>query len=109
MRVSKKHLLHPSDVHLIINLVTSSETFKTAEGWTPICLPHYDARYFNQSNCVSHVFIIVINHSFYYSTFLYAHASYLSDDCQACLLFFTTDRDSFFTLSEAKKNIVDVN
>ena len=46
IRVNKKHLLHPSDVHLIINLVTSSETFKTAEGWTPICLPHYDSRYF---------------------------------------------------------------
>ena len=44
IRVNKKHLIHPSDVHLIINLVTSSETFKTAEGWTPICLPHYDAR-----------------------------------------------------------------
>nr|CAG4641586.1 EOG090X03TW [Eurycercus lamellatus] len=84
VRLNKKHLLHPSDVHLIINLVNSSETFKTAEGWTPICLPHYDS-----------------------STFLYVHASYLSDDCQACLLFFTTDRDSFFPLSDAKKNIVD--
>jgi len=41
----KKHKkLHPSDVHLIINLVNSSETFKTAEGWTPICLPHYDPK-----------------------------------------------------------------
>nr|CAG4639913.1 EOG090X03TW [Daphnia pulex] len=84
VRVNKKHLLHPSDVHLIINLVNSSETFKTAEGWTPICLPHYDPR-----------------------AFLYVHASYLSEDCQACLLFFTTDRDSFFSLSDAKKNIVD--
>lgn len=27
----------------------------------------------------------------------------------ACMLFFTTDRDSFFSLSDAKKNIVDVN
>lgn len=36
------------------------------------------------------------------------HASYLSDDCQACLLLFTSDRDSFFTLSDAKKTIVDV-
>ncbi|XP_057369536.1 protein SAND-like [Daphnia carinata] len=84
VRVNKKHLLHPSDVHLIINLVNSSETFKTAEGWTPICLPHFDPR-----------------------SFLYVHASYLSEDCQACMLFFTTDRDSFFSLSDAKKNIVD--
>jgi hypothetical protein len=44
-----------------------------------------------------------------FRAFLYVHASYLSEDCQACLLFFTTDRDSFFSLSDAKKNIVDVN
>jgi len=81
---TKKQVLHPSDMHLIINLVNSSETFKTAEGWSPICLPHFDP-----------------------NAFLYVHASYLSDDCQACLLFFTTDRDSFFTLSDAKRNIVD--
>nr|CAG4643112.1 EOG090X03TW [Ilyocryptus agilis] len=84
VRINKKHLLHPSDVHLIINLVSSSETFKTAEGWTPMCLPQLDP-----------------------NGFLYVHASYLSDDCQACLLFFTTDRDAFFTLSDAKRNIVD--
>nr|CAG4647791.1 EOG090X03TW [Moina brachiata] len=84
VRISKKHLLHPSDVHFIINLVNSSETFKTAEGWSPICLPHLDS-----------------------SNFLYVHASYLSEDCPACLLFFSTDRDSFFALSDAKKNIVD--
>nr|CAG4650865.1 EOG090X03TW [Simocephalus serrulatus] len=84
VRANKKYLLHPSDVHLIINLVNSSETFKTAEGWTPICLPNFDP-----------------------SSFLYVHASYLSEDCQACMLFFTTDRDSFFSLSDAKKNIVD--
>nr|CAG4646153.1 EOG090X03TW [Macrothrix elegans] len=84
VRVNKKYLLHPSDVHVIINLVNSSETFKTAEGWTPLCLPHFDS-----------------------SCFLYVHASYLSDDCQACLLLFSTDRDSFFALSDAKKNIVD--
>ena len=82
----RKLMLQPSDVHLIINLVSCSETFKTAEGWTPICLPGYDA-----------------------SCFLYAHASYLSDDFQACLLFFTSDRDAFFTLSDAKRRIVEVN
>nr|CAG4638358.1 EOG090X03TW [Cyclestheria hislopi] len=84
MATIKKQHLHPSDIHLIINLVNCSETFKTAEGWTPICLPHYDP-----------------------STFLYVHASYLSDDCQACLLFFTSDRESFFSLSEAKRRVVE--
>lgn len=41
----KKYNLLPSDLHLILNLVCSSQSFRTAEGWTPICLPDFDARY----------------------------------------------------------------
>ncbi|XP_059475617.1 vacuolar fusion protein MON1 homolog A [Neocloeon triangulifer] len=78
----KKYVIHPLDLHLIFNLVNSSESFKTAESWTPICLPKFDA-----------------------SGYLHGHVSYLSDDCQACLLLLTVDRDAFFTLSEAKQKI----
>lgn len=80
----KKYVIHPADLHLIFNLVNSSESFKTAESWTPICLPKFDA-----------------------SGFLHGHVSYLAEDCQACLLLLTTDRDLFFPLSEAKQKIVD--
>lgn len=45
---------------------------------------------------------------FHGSGFLHGHVSYLSDDCQACLLLLTVDRDVFFTLSEAKQKIVEV-
>ena len=41
----KNYYLHPMDLHLIINLVNASESFKIAESWTPICLPKLDARY----------------------------------------------------------------
>ncbi|KAK7483687.1 hypothetical protein BaRGS_00025120 [Batillaria attramentaria] len=78
----KKYYLHPMDLHLIINLVNASESFKEAESWTPICLPKFDA-----------------------SGFLQAHVSYLDEDCQVCLLLLSVDRDSFFTLSEAKDRI----
>lgn len=40
----KKYYLHSMDLHLIINLVNASESFKEAESWTPICLPKFDAR-----------------------------------------------------------------
>ncbi|XP_063238833.1 vacuolar fusion protein MON1 homolog A isoform X2 [Bacillus rossius redtenbacheri] len=80
----KKYFIHPADLHLIFNLVNSSESFKAAESWTPICLPKFDP-----------------------SGFLHGHVSYLSDDCQACLLLLTVDRDVFFTLSEAKQKIVE--
>jgi hypothetical protein len=45
---------------------------------------------------------------FYFSGYLHGHVSYLSDDCQACLLLLTVDRDAFFILSEAKQKISEV-
>jgi hypothetical protein len=40
----KKYFIHPADLHLILNLVNSSESLKAAESWTPICLPKFDSR-----------------------------------------------------------------
>ncbi|CAK1547715.1 unnamed protein product [Leptosia nina] len=80
----KKYTLHPSDIHLLFNLVRSSESFKTAESWTPICLPKFDA-----------------------TGFLHGHVSYISEDCQACLLLLTVQRDAFYPLSQAKHTISD--
>lgn len=70
---------------LILNLVDCSESFKTAESWTPICLPKFDS-----------------------DGFLHAHVSYLSDDCQACLMLLSVEKDVFFTLSDAKQKITEV-
>lgn len=80
----KKYNLRPMDIHLILNLVHSSESFKTAEIWTPLCLPQFDA-----------------------SGYLYSHVSYLADDCPACLLMLTVDKNLFFTLKEAKQSITE--
>ncbi|KAJ8302197.1 hypothetical protein KUTeg_021184 [Tegillarca granosa] len=80
----KKYYLHPMDLHLIINLVNASESFKAAESWTPICLPKFDS-----------------------SGFLQAHISYLDESCQTCLLLLSVDRESFFTLSDCKNRIKD--
>lgn len=75
-----KFFLHPVDLHLIQNLVDSSESLKTFEIWTPICLPKFDA-----------------------NGYMHGHVSYLAEDCQACLLLLTVDRHVFFVLSEAKQ------
>lgn len=69
---------------LIFNLIDCSESFKTAESWSPICLPKFDS-----------------------NGFLHAYVSYLSDDCQACLVLLSVDRDVFYTLSEAKTKITE--
>lgn len=76
----KKYVIHPADLRIIFNLVDSTESFKSSESWTPICLPKFDS-----------------------NGFLHAHISYLTEDCNACLLLMSTERDVFFDLQEAKK------
>ncbi|BFF96174.1 vacuolar fusion protein MON1 homolog A [Drosophila madeirensis] len=80
----KKYSIHPADLRLIFNLVECSESFKSSENWSPICLPKFDM-----------------------NGYLHAHVSYLADDCQACLLLLSVDRDAFFTLAEAKAKITE--
>lgn len=80
----KKYFIHPADLRLIFNLIECSESFKSAESWTPLCLPKFDS-----------------------SGFLHAHVSYLAEDCQACLLLLSIERDVFYTLSEAKRKITE--
>jgi len=38
----KKYSIHPADLRLIFNLVECSESFKSSENWSPICLPKFD-------------------------------------------------------------------
>ena len=40
----KEYFIHPADLHLILNLVNSTEAFKHAESWTPVCLPKFNSR-----------------------------------------------------------------
>lgn len=39
--------------------------------------------------------------------YLYAHVSYLSDNCPACLILLSVDRNDFFVLSEMRKQIIE--
>lgn len=80
----KAYSIHPADLRLIFNLVECSESFKSSENWSPICLPRFDK-----------------------NGFLHAYVSYLADDCQACLLLLSVDRDGFFELKDAKVKITE--
>ena len=68
-----------------MNLVDASTSFRSAESWTPICLPK-----FNDTG------------------FLHAHVSYLPGDSPACLLLISTDKEKFFALQECQMRIVEV-
>ena len=86
----KRHSFHPSDLHLIFNMVNSSTSFKTApESWLPICLPKFNDK-----------------------GFLHAYISYITPNYPApasdlCLVLINSTRDAFFQMSECKKLIVD--
>lgn len=80
----KNQNLHPVDLKLIFNLIDCSESFKSTESWVPICLPKFDM-----------------------NGFMYAYISYLSDDCEACLILMSSDCNGFTLLSEAKTKITD--
>ena len=42
----KQFVLHPQDLHILLNMVQASDAFKDAESWLPVCLPKFDSRYY---------------------------------------------------------------
>ncbi|ORX62874.1 MON1-like protein A-like protein [Hesseltinella vesiculosa] len=77
----RKHSLHPSDLHILFNMLTGSTTFHTAESWTPLCLPKFNA-----------------------SGFLHAYICYIEKDISVVML--STSKDNFYQLSERKIKLV---
>ncbi|XP_060621725.2 vacuolar fusion protein MON1 homolog A isoform X2 [Anolis sagrei] len=76
----KDQFLHPIDLHLLFNLISSSSSFREGEAWTPICLPKFNS-----------------------SGFFHAHISYLEQNTDLCLVLISTDREDFFTVSDCKR------
>ncbi|XP_026539923.1 vacuolar fusion protein MON1 homolog B isoform X1 [Notechis scutatus] len=74
--------LEPTDLHLLLNLIGATSAFQTGEIWTPICLPRFNP------DC-----------------YFYAYISYLDSECTICLILLSTDKDSFYSVSDCKKRI----
>ena len=77
----RKHPLLPADLHLILNVVNSSTSFRTNESWSPICLPQFNEK-----------------------GFMHSYVTYIAEDI--CLLLISTKGDSFYELSECAKKIL---
>lgn len=73
----KERVLHASDLHILINFVTNSQSLRSSESWTPICLPRFSDK-----------------------GFLYAYVCFVAED--VCLTFVTGDQSDFYTLHEAR-------
>lgn len=74
--------MHPSDLHLIFNLLSGSTTFESSESWTPICLPKFNNK-----------------------SFLHAYICYIAK--KVCMLLISPDKDSFFEMSTVKQKVVE--
>ncbi|XP_031388569.1 vacuolar fusion protein MON1 homolog isoform X2 [Punica granatum] len=77
---AQKASLHPDDMLLLANFVMASESFRTSESFSPICLPRYNPM-----------------------AFLYAYVHYLDVDTYLMLL--TTSSDSFYHLKDCRIRI----
>ncbi|PON76800.1 Vacuolar fusion protein MON [Parasponia andersonii] len=77
---AQKASLHPDDMLLLANFVMSSESFRTSESFSPICLPRYNPM-----------------------AFLYAYVHYFDVDTYLMLL--TTSSDAFYHLKDCRMRI----
>lgn len=77
---AQKASLHPDDILLLANFVSSSESFRTTESFSPVCLPKYNA-----------------------AAFLYAYVRYLDTD--TCLILITRNSEAFFHLKDCRARV----
>lgn len=79
----KRHSVHPSDLHLLLNTIAASPSLSAAgsETWLPICLPRYNS-----------------------SGFLHAFVGSLAPSIT--LVFVSADREAFFGLRDWKAELV---
>eukprot|EP00466_Bigelowiella_natans_P013333 jgi/Bigna1/75391/fgenesh1_pg.34_\ len=78
----KDKVLHPSDLLLLINFVNNSQSLRSGEGWTPICLPQVSTK-----------------------GYVWAYVCFLQGDLSLTLI--TADNQDFPNLQEVKRRIVE--
>ncbi|XP_051113389.1 vacuolar fusion protein MON1 homolog [Andrographis paniculata] len=80
---AQKASLHPDDILLLSNFIMSSESFRTSESFSPICLPRYNPM-----------------------AFLYSYVHFFDMDTYLILL--TTKADVFYHLKDSRIRIESV-
>ncbi|KAL7423328.1 Vacuolar fusion protein mon1 [Cryptotrichosporon argae] len=78
----RKHSIHPSDLHLLLNTLATSATLRASETWLPICLPKFNP-----------------------AGFVHAYVSYVLPDVG--LVFVSADREAFDSLQAWRRLVVE--
>nr|KIR50057.1 vacuolar fusion protein MON1 [Cryptococcus bacillisporus CA1280] len=78
----RKHSIHPSDLHLLLNTIASSPALRATETWLPICFPKFNP-----------------------SGFVHAYISYVLEDVG--LVFVSADREAFEDLRLWKDMVLE--
>nr|XP_031857430.1 uncharacterized protein CI109_007157 [Kwoniella shandongensis]KAA5524502.1 hypothetical protein CI109_007157 [Kwoniella shandongensis] len=78
----RKHSIHPSDLHLLLNTLASSSTLRSTETWLPICFPKFNP-----------------------AGFVHAYVSYDIEDVG--LVFVSADREAFEDLRGWKQIVLE--
>lgn len=80
----RKHSIHPSDLHLLLNTLSSSSTLQSSEIWIPICFPKFNP-----------------------AGFVHAYVSYILDDIG--LIFVSADKEALEDLRSWKQVVMEVS
>eukprot|EP00929_Paragymnodinium_shiwhaense_P002730 TRINITY_DN10301_c0_g1_i2.p1 TRINITY_DN10301_c0_g1~~TRINITY_DN10301_c0_g1_i2.p1 ORF type:complete len:341 (+),score=66.35 TRINITY_DN10301_c0_g1_i2:1648-2670(+) len=75
---NRQYKVNAVDLHCVVNLIMSSASLRTAESWTPLCLPHLNDK-----------------------AFAYAYISFV-EGCDIGIVFLSTasDGDQFYAISQ---------
>ena len=95
----KTHTVHPSDLHVLLNTISSSTSLRSTnvESWLPICLPRWNSKGF--------VYAMIV-----YPDLDIATGNVKDDSAHLDLgiVLVSDDKDSFFAMKEWKDSIVQV-
>lgn len=78
----RRHAIHPSDMHLLLNTLATSAALRQVETWLPICLPKFNP-----------------------NGFVHAYISYVREDVG--LVFISADKDAFEALCGWRETVVE--
>jgi len=75
----RRFTLDPVDLHILMNFVNSSTSFRTNRSWTPLCLPMFDDKVYYPQHFFIFPFLFFLSHLFAFIIGIFACVHLLFD------------------------------